>query len=74
MQERGELFVGAVSQAAELDTSDWFESRIPPAAQQPESINLRASDEDPATQEAHAGLPPDDGPPEIPAPPTRPTP
>jgi regulator of protease activity HflC (stomatin/prohibitin superfamily) len=49
----------AVSQAAELDTSDWFDSKIPPAAQQPEAANLRASDEDSATREAHSGLPTD---------------
>src|SRR5947209_5771727 len=44
----------AVANAAELDTSDWFDSKIPPAAQQPEASNIRSSDEDPATQEAHA--------------------
>jgi len=49
----------AVTHAAELDTSDWFDSKIPPAALQPEATNLRASDEDPATREAHSGLPTD---------------
>jgi regulator of protease activity HflC (stomatin/prohibitin superfamily) len=55
----------AVAQAADLDTSDWFDSKITPAADQPEATNLRASDDDPASIEAHAGLPasgPDPGP------------
>lgn len=39
-----------------LDTSDWFSSNLPPAREQPEAANLRASDEDDATREAHAGL------------------
>jgi len=39
-----------------LDTSTWFESQVPPAAQQPEAANLRASDNDPDSREAHAGL------------------
>jgi len=38
-----------------LDTSDWFDSNLPPAALQPEA--LRASDNDPDSLEAHAGLP-----------------
>ena len=50
----------AVAQAADLDTSDWFDSKIIPARDQPEAANLRASDEDPASQEAHTGLPPDE--------------
>jgi regulator of protease activity HflC (stomatin/prohibitin superfamily) len=45
------------SDDAEMDTSTWFDSRIPPAAVQPEAANLRASDADPASREAHAGLP-----------------
>jgi regulator of protease activity HflC (stomatin/prohibitin superfamily) len=40
-----------------IDTSDWFDSNLTPAAAQPEAVNLRASDEDPATREAHAGMP-----------------
>src|SRR6185312_10539539 len=32
---------------ADLDTSDWFESVLPAAAEQPEARNLRASDSDP---------------------------
>ena len=40
-----------------IDTSDWFDSKIPPAAEQPESADFRASDRDPATQQAHAGMP-----------------
>jgi regulator of protease activity HflC (stomatin/prohibitin superfamily) len=42
--------------APELDTSDWFESNIPPAADQPEAANLRASDDDPETRAAHEGI------------------
>jgi regulator of protease activity HflC (stomatin/prohibitin superfamily) len=42
--------------AAELDTSRWFDSNLPPAAEQPEAMNLRASDADAETREAHAGL------------------
>jgi regulator of protease activity HflC (stomatin/prohibitin superfamily) len=40
-----------------LDTSSWFDSHLPPAAEQPEAANLRASDDDPDTRSAHAGLP-----------------
>ncbi len=40
---------------APIDTSDWFDSKLPPAAVQPES--LRASDSDPDSIEAHEGLP-----------------
>jgi regulator of protease activity HflC (stomatin/prohibitin superfamily) len=47
----------ATSAAPDLDTSDWFESRIPPAAVQPEAANIRASDNDPESLEAHVGLP-----------------
>jgi regulator of protease activity HflC (stomatin/prohibitin superfamily) len=45
-----------------LDASTWFDSNLPPAHEQPEAVNLRASDDDPATREAHAGLPSDDEP------------
>jgi regulator of protease activity HflC (stomatin/prohibitin superfamily) len=51
---------GGPEPAAGLDTSTWFDSNLPPALSQPESINLRASDDDPESREAHAGLPPDD--------------
>ena len=44
---------------AELDTSSWFDSSLPPAAAQPEAVNLRASDDDPESVEAHEGM--DDG-------------
>jgi regulator of protease activity HflC (stomatin/prohibitin superfamily) len=47
---------------AEIDTSDWFDSNMTPAAEQPEAANLRASDDDPASRIAHAGLA-EDGPP-----------
>ena len=30
-----------------IDTSGWFDSQLPPAHQQPEALNLRASDHDP---------------------------
>ncbi|MEO9139388.1 MAG: SPFH domain-containing protein [Jatrophihabitans sp.] len=33
--------------ASKLDTSSWFDSNLPPAAEQPEAKNLRASDTDP---------------------------
>lgn len=39
-----------------LDTSDWFDSNLPPAAAQPEA-QLRASDDDEETRRAHEGLP-----------------
>ena len=42
--------------APELDTSNWFESNIPPAADQPEAANLRASDDDSETRAAHEGI------------------
>jgi hypothetical protein len=44
------------SAAASLDTSDWFDSNLTPAAEQPEAANLRASDDDPASRIAHEGL------------------
>jgi regulator of protease activity HflC (stomatin/prohibitin superfamily) len=45
----------------ELDTSTWFESSIPPAAAQPEAINLRPSDDDSETRAAHEGMAEDFG-------------
>jgi regulator of protease activity HflC (stomatin/prohibitin superfamily) len=51
-----------------LDTSSWFDSHLPPAAEQPEAANLRASDDDPDSRSAHAGLP--DEPPALPPVPT----
>jgi hypothetical protein len=42
-----------------LDTSDWFDSNLPPAAEQPEAKNLRASDDDPASLAARVGISPD---------------
>jgi regulator of protease activity HflC (stomatin/prohibitin superfamily) len=38
-----------------LDTSDWFDSKLPPAREQPEA-QLRASDQDSETALAHQGL------------------
>ncbi|MGI8759724.1 MAG: SPFH domain-containing protein [Jatrophihabitantaceae bacterium] len=46
--------------AAALDASTWFDSHLPPAAEQPEAGNFRASDNDPESREAHVGLPDDD--------------
>ncbi len=48
---------GALS-GAELDTTGWFDSNLPPASEQPEAINLRASDYDPDSLAARSGLPP----------------
>jgi regulator of protease activity HflC (stomatin/prohibitin superfamily) len=45
------------SDAESLDTSSWFDSHVPPAMQQPEAADFRASDNDPDTRDAHAGLP-----------------
>src|SRR6266542_3753699 len=41
-----------------IDTSDWFDSNLPPAREQPEAVNLRASDEDPDSLAARTGMPP----------------
>jgi regulator of protease activity HflC (stomatin/prohibitin superfamily) len=51
--------------SGQIDTSDWFESSLPPAAEQPEAVNLRASDNDPESVAAHEGM--DDDPTRIPA-------
>jgi len=40
----------------DLDTSTWFDSSLPPAAEQPEAANLRASDADAETRAAHEGI------------------
>jgi regulator of protease activity HflC (stomatin/prohibitin superfamily) len=40
-----------------IDTAGWFDSNVPPAAVLPEAQNLRASDDDPASKEARAGMP-----------------
>jgi hypothetical protein len=58
----------------ELDTEDWFDSKIPPAAQQPEAMDLRPSDSDPESLAAHMGLPDDQPPvpPDFGKPPTQP--
>ena len=44
--------------ALDLDTSRWFDSNLPPAAEQPEAMNLRASDDDMETRQAHTGMVP----------------
>ena len=41
----------------EIDTSNWFDSNLTPASQQPEAIDLRTSDLDPDTLAAHSGMP-----------------
>jgi regulator of protease activity HflC (stomatin/prohibitin superfamily) len=39
-----------------IDTTGWFDSNLPPAAQQPEALDFRASDNDPDSQEARTGM------------------
>jgi hypothetical protein len=51
----------AFAAGPELDTSTWFDSNLPPARDQPEAVNLRASDDDPDSVAARRGLAPDDG-------------
>jgi regulator of protease activity HflC (stomatin/prohibitin superfamily) len=46
--------------AEPIDTDGWFDSNLPPAAEQPEAVNLRASDEDADSQAARAGMPEED--------------
>jgi hypothetical protein len=41
---------------AAIDTTDWFQSSVPPAADQPEAANLRASDNDPDSIAAREGM------------------
>lgn len=50
----------AAAPDSELDTSDWFDSKLTPAAEQPEAADLRASDSDPESMAAHAGMSDDD--------------
>src|SRR5581483_6829667 len=47
----------AANGAGSLDTSDWFDSNLPAANEQPEALDFRASDHDADSQVAHAGLP-----------------
>jgi regulator of protease activity HflC (stomatin/prohibitin superfamily) len=42
-----------------IDTSAWFDSNLPPAAEQPEAVSMRTSDDDADSRQARAGL--DDG-------------
>jgi regulator of protease activity HflC (stomatin/prohibitin superfamily) len=51
----------AFAPSAELDTSTWFDSNLPPARDQPEAANLRASDDDPDSVAARRGLAPEAG-------------
>ena len=48
-----------VEAGAPIDTSSWFDSNLPPAAEQPEAVGIRSSDDDPDSRLARAGL--DDG-------------
>jgi regulator of protease activity HflC (stomatin/prohibitin superfamily) len=59
-------------EAPAIDTSGWFDSNLPPAAEQPEAVNIRASDNDPDSLLARQGLP--DGPPAPRIPPSAPDP
>jgi regulator of protease activity HflC (stomatin/prohibitin superfamily) len=45
-----------------IDTSGWFDSNMPAAAELPEAIDLRASDNDPDSRTAHVGLPDESSP------------
>src|SRR4051794_20953480 len=47
---------GAQAESA-IDTSNWFDSNLPPASEQPEAVNLRASDNDPDSVAARQGMP-----------------
>jgi regulator of protease activity HflC (stomatin/prohibitin superfamily) len=48
---------GTETGAAEpIDTSNWFDSNLPPAAEQPEAQDLRASDHDPDSLLAREGM------------------
>jgi regulator of protease activity HflC (stomatin/prohibitin superfamily) len=73
---------GEAGEAPPIDTSDWFDSHLTPAAEQPEAANLRASDSDPDSLLAQQGMADDSplpagpgavppAPPEPPAPPAR---
>ncbi len=53
-----------------LDTSTWFDSHLPPAREQPEAANIRASDDDAESQAAHNGLSSGNGSSALPAAPT----
>jgi hypothetical protein len=48
---------GQSSNAPGQDTEGWFDSNLPPAAEQPEAEIVHGSDQDKDTLEAHSGLP-----------------
>jgi regulator of protease activity HflC (stomatin/prohibitin superfamily) len=50
---------GTGESGAKIDTAGWFDSNLMPAAEQPEAVDLRASDHDPESLAAHEGLPDD---------------
>ncbi|MDQ2837328.1 MAG: SPFH/Band 7/PHB domain protein [Actinomycetota bacterium] len=47
---------GQSQTAPPIGTEGWFDSNLPPAAEQPEAGNLRASDNDPDSRAAHEGM------------------
>ena len=47
---------GASQTEPPIETDGWFDSNLPPAAEQPEAANLRASDSDPDSRAAHEGM------------------
>jgi regulator of protease activity HflC (stomatin/prohibitin superfamily) len=53
---------GAAPDSPPIDTSDWFDSKLPPAEALPETANLRASDDDVDSLQAQMGVPGDDEP------------
>ncbi|UQX89904.1 SPFH/Band 7/PHB domain protein [Jatrophihabitans telluris] len=57
----------ADAEQEKIDTTGWFDSNLPPAAEQPEAANFRASDFDPDSEQAHAGIPPEPPMPSLPS-------
>jgi hypothetical protein len=47
---------GAGSSGEPIPTEGWFDSNLPPAAEQPEASSIRASDDDPDSRAAHEGI------------------
>ncbi|MCL2782230.1 MAG: SPFH/Band 7/PHB domain protein [Actinomycetia bacterium] len=54
---RGAAPAATSGEGADLDTSTWFDSNLPPAAEQPEAGNFRASDDDEDSLLARQGMP-----------------
>jgi len=57
--EAGNTGGTASAASVPIDTSDWFDSKLPPASEQPEASNFRASDSDPESRQAHSGMTPE---------------